>query len=49
MVASGNVGVGGVNLARWYEFNAPAAGTPSPDTAMHYNTLQGYDEPCASN
>jgi hypothetical protein len=29
LVASGNVGVGGVNLARWYEFNAPAAGAPS--------------------
>jgi hypothetical protein len=29
LVASGNAGVGGVNLARWYEFNAPTAGTPS--------------------
>src|SRR5207245_3103976 len=29
MVAAGNVGVNGVNLARWYEFNAPTAGTPT--------------------
>jgi hypothetical protein len=29
MVASGNVGVGGLNLSRWYEFNAPIGGTPT--------------------
>src|SRR5437868_9732726 len=29
MVASGNVGVGGINLSRWYEFDAPIVGVPS--------------------
>ncbi|HLJ97953.1 MAG TPA: PKD domain-containing protein, partial [Gemmataceae bacterium] len=29
MVACGNIGAGGVNLARWYEFNAPTTGTPT--------------------
>ncbi|HLJ97468.1 MAG TPA: PKD domain-containing protein, partial [Gemmataceae bacterium] len=29
LVASGNVGEGGVNLARWYEVNAPLSGTPT--------------------
>jgi hypothetical protein len=29
MVASGNVGSDGFNLARWYEINAPTAGAPS--------------------
>jgi len=29
LVASGNVGVAAVNLARWYVFNAPTSGNPS--------------------
>lgn len=29
LVAAQNVGVDGLNLARWYQFNAPLAGTPT--------------------
>ncbi|HLJ97223.1 MAG TPA: hypothetical protein VKU02_28950, partial [Gemmataceae bacterium] len=29
MVSSGNVGENGINVARWYEFNAPISGTPT--------------------
>ncbi|HLJ95153.1 MAG TPA: hypothetical protein VKU02_18395, partial [Gemmataceae bacterium] len=29
LVAAGNVGENGINLARWYEFNAPTSGAPT--------------------
>jgi len=29
LVASKNIGLGGLNLARWYQFNAPLAGAPT--------------------